>query len=467
MEKNRPAPIANILLFSLAVLTAGGCASYYPVPLAADQLPPDFAALRVEAKMLRHPLLPPLPFDERDGVSPDEAAILAVLVNPELQAARSHRGVAAAQLVQAGILPNPQLSYGMEFPTGGNTGGSVTGHAWGLSWDIRELLARSARVDAARAQAAAVDLDLAWQEWQVAEGAKLQVYKLLYLAQKLPLLRQLEADAEATLRSTQRGVELGERTVQEAAAAAAALAQARLAELEVEQAQEKERLTLNRLLGLPPGHKLTLQPSARPPESMAAAADSAAEPNERRLDLLALSLGYASQEAQLRAAVRSRFPRINVGLSRTRETDNLRTVGFAVALDLPIFDSNQGAIAEAAATREQLFAEYQARLFAARAEMADLQAEIASTLDRLRQAEAARTIRARRVEIYRRAVELGEADLMTYEGARYELATARLELIELRQKLNELSVAREIATGQYLPADVGEPPATEDPGGDR
>jgi|GEM_PF-5916531 len=41
-----------------------------------------------------------------DGLSPDEAAILAVLANPGLKAVRNGNMVAHAQLIQAKLLPN-------------------------------------------------------------------------------------------------------------------------------------------------------------------------------------------------------------------------------------------------------------------------------------------------------------------------------------------------------------------------
>ncbi len=71
--------------------------------------PPDMAALRIQAKEIRHPILKPIDLRLENGLSPEEAAILAVLVNPSLKAARDQKGIASAQLFQAGILPNPQF----------------------------------------------------------------------------------------------------------------------------------------------------------------------------------------------------------------------------------------------------------------------------------------------------------------------------------------------------------------------
>ena len=52
------------------------------------------------------------------------------------------------QLLQAGILPNPQVNFGGNYPCGGAIAGAVTASQVGLSWDVTELISRDARVRA-------------------------------------------------------------------------------------------------------------------------------------------------------------------------------------------------------------------------------------------------------------------------------------------------------------------------------
>lgn len=78
-----------------------GCATYHPLLLnrstVAQRLkPPSREAIKVAARAITHPLLNPLDYDDRDGLSLDEVVILAVLANPTLRALRDRRGVAAA-----------------------------------------------------------------------------------------------------------------------------------------------------------------------------------------------------------------------------------------------------------------------------------------------------------------------------------------------------------------------------------
>ena len=137
------------------------------------------AEVRVRAASLRRPFLHNIPFNPSDGLSPDEAAVLAVIANPELKALRDRRGVAAAQVLQAGLLPNPDFSYSLDAPVGGVRAGKVTAFGLGLDWEVSRLLGRNARPEAARDESAALDPDIADRirthlvEYQQRSGATL------------------------------------------------------------------------------------------------------------------------------------------------------------------------------------------------------------------------------------------------------------------------------------------------------
>lgn len=161
---------ASIFLIFLA------CTSYHPQPLDEESVSkepetPDMAGLRAKASTIRHRILEPVDFDYRDGISPDAAAVLSVIGNYELRALRNIKGIAKAQLLQAGILPDPQLSYALDLPVGGSTAGTVNAFGLMFGWDVELLITRGAEIDAARAESDSVDLDVAWQEWQIAEAA--------------------------------------------------------------------------------------------------------------------------------------------------------------------------------------------------------------------------------------------------------------------------------------------------------
>ena len=304
---------------ALICLVVTSCASYRPLPLdsgtVARQLqPPDAESVRISAQAIHHPLLPPLAFDERDGLSPDEAAILAVIVNPTLRAIRDQRGLAAAQLLQAGILPNPQLSWSVDVPVFGKTLGTVNAFGVGINWEVTALIARSTKLAAAQARVAAVDLDVTWQEWQIAQAAKLQVFRVVSMERQVTVARETENELQDNLTAVTQAVERGDKTIIDRAAAEAAFQQARLTRLAFAQEQQKQRLALNEVLGLPAETLLALQPPHVFPFSptIPSRLEISEGVENRRLDLLALRRGYESQEATLRAEILSQFPKISL-----------------------------------------------------------------------------------------------------------------------------------------------------------
>ncbi len=180
LQRHKPSywPVLTLLLPLV------GCVQYQPLPLDSATveralIPPGIGTLEVQAETLQHPILGPVQLNLQNGLSPDEAAVLAVLLHPSLRAERDKRALADAQLLQAGLLPNPELASSFETPVAGETTGTVNGFGVELNWDIQPLLSRSARVQAAQANRASVMLDIAWQEWQVAQTAKRAVYQLV------------------------------------------------------------------------------------------------------------------------------------------------------------------------------------------------------------------------------------------------------------------------------------------------
>ncbi len=157
---------------------------------------PDADALRVRAATLEHATLEPIQLDTQDGLSPDEAAVLAVLLNPSLRAARDERMLGDAQLLQAGLLPNPELAFDFATPTGGDTSGTANAFGLGLTWNAASLIHRSAGVRKARARRAATAMDVAWQEWQAAQSAKAAVLRLVSLNEQISAARRARPELQ-------------------------------------------------------------------------------------------------------------------------------------------------------------------------------------------------------------------------------------------------------------------------------
>ena len=156
----------SLSLVAALVFALSGCKSYSPKPLTTDavnarlEVPAD-DALRERASKIDHPLLKPVEFTSLKKLTPDQAAVVAVLLNPSLRAIRDEHNSAEAQVLTAGILPNPQLSFGEDFPYGGSADAkTINAYAFGLSWDVTQLITRDAHIHAAKAKSASVNLDI-------------------------------------------------------------------------------------------------------------------------------------------------------------------------------------------------------------------------------------------------------------------------------------------------------------------
>src|SRR5438046_6042819 len=223
--------------------------------------------------------------------------------------------------------------------------------------------------------------------------------------------------------------------------------------LGLEQKYKKQHLGLNRILGAEPEIRialrddLTLPARLEPPDERKLIADL----ESRRLDLLGLQRGFESQDATVRAAILAQFPKMSVAVTKATDTTNVKTTGFNIAVDVPIFDRNQGAIATERSTRQRLRDEYNQRVFEAHSDIAAAIADVRSLNQQIAAAEEALPLLEKLVSSAQTAVEQRNADVLSYYTARSNLLQKRIQLITLQEELLDAHTAVEIASGRYLP----------------
>jgi outer membrane protein TolC len=433
-----------------------GCSHYQPKPLTNETIqqqlkPPTVQQLTAQAAQIKHLLLKPITFNLQDGLSPNEAAIMAVLRNPELRAVRDKHGIANAQLLQAGLLPNPTLSYNFAALTGGLDQGKVTGFGLGLAWEITSLITQSNRITAATAEQQAVDLQIAWQEWQIAQAAKTAVYKLIAYTKQQGLLEEMALRLQSNCTLMQQASAKGLVTELEFVAASTAQngLDLRLQALRLQKNQQQQRL--NRALGLKPDESIKLEQNLVLTDELIAPTYGKLTNGltNRRLDLVALQQAYKNQDEQVHISVLQQFPKISIGFTQTKNNSNYYTAGAGVSVTLPIFDQNQAQISLAEATRQQLFDEYTNRVFQSNADIAELLITITSLNQQIQSLNLAIPDMENLVNTYKQAIEVGQVDVLTYYSAWNSLTDKNIELISLQLQLAEARIALEIASGNY------------------
>ena len=306
----------------------------------------------------------------RTPIGLQAVALLAVQNNPDLRAARARAGVAQAQLLQAGILPNPAVSAAVlplvaGVPIGPGLGSTLAWNA-GISEDVAALVTLHARKQAATADAGQVNAEILWQEWQLVGKTWLLCVQVVEGQRALRLLDDAVALYGRLVAASGAAMRRGNATLASVAPDRAALQAAQAQRFDLERLQQQHRHALASLLGLQPDAAIPLDGSMElPPLDAATILAMLPDLARRRPDLVALQLGYRGQNARLRAAILSRFPNLLLGVTGGSDNADVRNVGPQLSLDLPIFNHGQGNIAIATATREQLRAEYAARLAAA------------------------------------------------------------------------------------------------------
>ncbi|HEY0270346.1 MAG TPA: TolC family protein [Sphingomonas sp.] len=440
--------ILRMALFLAASSLLAGCASYHGAPLAdtaSTLAPPDMAIVSADAAKIDRPYLQPRPIDWAQPLPSDALAIIAVLENPDLKAARAKAGVADAQAFAARLLPDPSVQANYDKLLAGPDMFDALGGQ--LAMDLNQLRTAKVTRQGNDATGRQVRLDLAWAEWQTAGQARLQGARIQALMRRLAIAKAGAASAErlfaASSRAGARGDISGADVDTRRQAALAAADTARTAENDLVAARGE----LNKLLGLPPGTILRLAPAPEPavaPEASALVAWSL----DRRLDLQALRAGYDAAEADVHKAVLEQFPNLSLTVAGTRDTSGNRTIGPAIGFTLPLWNRNRGAIAIATATRAQLKAEYEARLFQTRAEITTAvqgletvrrqRAELIAQMPAIRQIADRSTLAVRHGDISPAAAATAE------QGAR----DRELTLVELDQQIAEQTIALELLSGE-------------------
>jgi outer membrane protein TolC len=420
------------LLIGVLAAGFGGCATYQAKPLPTrPDLVSDIARVAVDSDKLSLSELRSHRFNAADGLDMTEVAMLAVVNSPALRAARAKIGVAHAQAFAAGLLPDPQLSASRDVPRSADPT-LTTAYSVGLAYDLNALVTHGAGRKAATAATHQTDLELLWQEWQAVAQARSLFVSITTEQQVLALLRHQQELYGGRYERAQRALESGNLTSDQGAVYLAALQDTDRQINDRERQLNDSRHNLDALLGLAPTVQLDLvgEPSL-PPLDDAQILRALAELPRRRPDLLALQAGYQSQEQRVRQAILAQFPAFNLAISRARDTSNIHTQGLAITLTLPLFNGNRGAIAVERATREQLHAEYQARLDAADSDVRRLLAN-QKLLATQRVELAHNLVQLQRVSIAaERAYREGNMDTLKYVDLETALISARIEAASL------------------------------------
>ncbi|MBI6951584.1 MULTISPECIES: TolC family protein [unclassified Pseudomonas] len=283
-----------------------------------------------------------------EGLSLDQALDAAFAQNPDFAAIGREIGIAEGERRQAGLIPNPELSWEVEDTRRDTSTTTVT-----LSQALELGGKRGARIEVAEAGQAVARLELERQRNSLRADVIQAFHAALRAQTALELAQQSQALTERGLRVVEGRVRAGQSSPVEATRAQVQLAQAEAAVRRARTERTVANQALARLTGSAEARFDRLDASSLSPgpapkaERLLATVEQTAE---WRLAAAQIERGDAS----LGSEKAQRIPNLTVSLGSqySREArERVNVVG--LSMPLPLFDRNQGNVLAAARRADQ------------------------------------------------------------------------------------------------------------------
>src|SRR5690348_6473274 len=422
-----------------------GCSTYTPMPL------PERANLVSNLSQLNLAIPSQSKVDPAKPVTPDQVGLLAVLNDPELASQRAKIDAANADVLTEKILPNPSvsLSYAslVSAPPGAAIADAMTAS---ISQDILSIITYGPRVAAAESRFKQVGADAIWDEWQVAQKARMDAIALNAEDHEIALRRHDLALLMSEINEVQKATQAGNLDLTTSAPLLANLATAQRDLAAVQLQEVKDWQDLDSLLGLRPTARFAISEpeDVKLPDSIDPLIASVPT---RRPDLVALKLGYDAAEEDVRVAILSQFPPFALGAAGGSDTSEVVSVGPQVTFDLPIFNRNQAKIASTHATRSQLHAEYQSRLDDAEGTARSLLIQARTAEANLIEARKARDSAKSILDAAEKAYHQGNIDQRALSDFQSTALDREVDVIDYERQLQENALGLSVELGVGFP----------------
>jgi cobalt-zinc-cadmium efflux system outer membrane protein len=284
----------------------------------------------------------------------NDAAQVALLNNPDLQATFEEIGISQADVVQAGLLKNPTFAGSWRFP---DVAPGITDAEYSLAQDFLSLIILPLKIKVAKANLQATQDRVTHEVLRLVGEVKEEFYTYqaeAQLEQRLNLIIQADQAAAEVAKAQHDSGNISDSSLlnQEAQIASARLA---LSDAQKEKIHTREKL--NRLMGLwGKGTEWTVKPNLPElPDHDPSLDHLESLAISQRRDLIAMRMQVDAIGQALALKTNTRFlpAGINVGVDTEKQTDGQRITGPTLDLELPIFDQGQGEIGKLSAEYRQ------------------------------------------------------------------------------------------------------------------
>lgn len=394
-------------------------------------------------------------------------SLAALYFNPAIDAARSRLAEAQAATVTAGARPNPTLSVAPGVPNP---------YLFSLDFAIPIETAgkRGHRIQFARSLDQAAEFDLADTAWKVRSGVRVALLNYLVTSRNLDLLRSEDELRGNQVNLLERRLAVGEIPRPDVDLARIEFSRSHLEIASTEGEVSRTKAALASSIGLPAAALNAIEfmwpdLDTPPKADSLSPAQIQADAVLNRLDIRRALAQYAAAEADVQLEISKQYPDIEIGPGYTYEERNdFFTVGLSATL--PVFNRNQGPIAEAEARRREAAAAFLEKQAQVVAESEQALASYTAALRELGEADQSlQTLQDTQLDMMRRAVGIGEEDRLSLNGVQIQSSTvarARLDALARAQSaLGELedAVQRPLDPGDLFPVNPDSSPLNKLP----
>ena len=357
-----------------------------------------------------------------DGLSIDEAVAIALWNNPDFQTALTSLGMARADVIEAGTLKNPVFS--LLFPWGPKQ------LEFTVTWAVDAIWQRPKRIANARLNGEAVAQQLVGGGLRVVADVRLAFFDVMLSERRLALTTDLASYSGQAAKLAEGQLRAGDISEFEAGLARADSLRLEVARLSRVTAHNVAILRLRALLGLEPS-----APALRLIEPAATVSDECGTDPSLVASALAARPEVRAAELQMEAAgaragiEQAKVWAVTASLDANAKGSEGFEMGPGLAIELPIFNQNQGGRARATAEIEQAARRY----IAVRAAIAG---EVGSAYAGLTEARATASLLGDEAEVV-----LAKARRQA-EGLYKAGEISLLDLLQTRQKLIDFEATR-------------------------
>lgn len=433
----------------------GGCASYRSEPLSSTA-----NALALDGRTLNDPRLQRFvlaSLSSGRGAPPGPAwdlnklTLAALYYQPDLEVARAKLAVSRAGIITARQRPNPTLNFSAVFASGALPPGAIPltiGPV--VNFLIETFGKRQDRTAQAQHLAEAAREDVATAAWQVRGRVRTALLDLWAAQQRLDLDQQQIGLRQQLVSLLQDRFAAGLATALDLTRERIALAQTSLAIRDVYRLEAEARVQLATAIGVPV-HALddvrlsvTAFDHPSPPSAGMFTGPLRHRALTERTDVQASLAQYAAAQSALRLEVANQYPNLTLGPGYNYDT-GLNKFILSPAIDLPIFNQNQGQITQGIANRRQAAANFtalQAQIIGAVDAAAASYRTTTQSLATANSLLAAEGSRQRQVRASFAAGETDRPTLVTTELEQAVIRASRFDVLVLqRQALGALEDA--------------------------